>query len=427
MRIISLLFVFLFFFYNSYSQSVGVNDSGSAPDASAMLDVKSNTRGMLIPRMNAAARNAITTPANGLLVYQTGTEDVWYNSGTSASPAWKSFLTLQFWTQTMPGSIHVINPNDFVGIGLPNASYQLHTKIFDATKVTNPILCLENGFNTGYSSMLFYSPGSTNYTEGTDILEGGGGGFLGTFKIVKGVKLNTSSHGDGSTMLRFFPSGITDFNNQSRSRVYQIKNSHIMNDQGGQYGQPISDSIWTPVFYSSQDYDQHGEFVLAPIPTAPYIAVGPNPLPPPSLFTALEDGYYQVNARVDFAYKNYMVINEEQSEVDNLNSIPVEGGYVSIAIIKSDLNGNTIMYAQGNKLMAAYANNQNELIKQNNLAPNVSDVVYLKRGEKISIWVWQSIFHGNIPLRVRNFDNKPWLNPDLDFPTQIYVSVHKSS
>jgi len=35
------------------SQSVGINADGSAPDASAMLDVKSTTKGFFAPRMTA--------------------------------------------------------------------------------------------------------------------------------------------------------------------------------------------------------------------------------------------------------------------------------------------------------------------------------------------------------------------------------------
>jgi hypothetical protein len=55
--------------YPLFAQNVGINADGSTPDASAMLDIKSTTKGLLIPRMTTAERTAITSPATGLLVY----------------------------------------------------------------------------------------------------------------------------------------------------------------------------------------------------------------------------------------------------------------------------------------------------------------------------------------------------------------------
>ncbi len=73
----------------SLQAQVAVNTDGTAPDNSAMLDVKSTTRGLLAPRMTLAQRNAIVTPATGLIVFQTnGTPGYYYNSGTPAVPAW---------------------------------------------------------------------------------------------------------------------------------------------------------------------------------------------------------------------------------------------------------------------------------------------------------------------------------------------------
>ena len=40
------------------------------PDPSSAMDIKSNDKGLLIPRMDAGQRDAIANPANGLMIYQ---------------------------------------------------------------------------------------------------------------------------------------------------------------------------------------------------------------------------------------------------------------------------------------------------------------------------------------------------------------------
>ncbi len=66
---------------------VGVGTT--TPDASAALDITSTTSGLLIPRITAAQRALIATPATGLMVYQTdGTAGFYYNSGTPVTPVW---------------------------------------------------------------------------------------------------------------------------------------------------------------------------------------------------------------------------------------------------------------------------------------------------------------------------------------------------
>ena len=54
-----------------HAQSAAINTDGSSAVASAALDIKSTTKGLLIPRMLASERILIGTPAEGLLVYQT--------------------------------------------------------------------------------------------------------------------------------------------------------------------------------------------------------------------------------------------------------------------------------------------------------------------------------------------------------------------
>src|SRR4051812_14310856 len=65
---------------SSLAQSVAINTDGSLPNPNAILDVKSGNKGMLIPRMDSVARNAIPH-TKGLLVYDTTTSSFWYNTG----------------------------------------------------------------------------------------------------------------------------------------------------------------------------------------------------------------------------------------------------------------------------------------------------------------------------------------------------------
>ena len=61
---------------SSFSQ-VSINTDGSQPDNSAMLDVKSTNKGLLIPRMTQSQIEAIADPADGLQVYNLSTGKVY--------------------------------------------------------------------------------------------------------------------------------------------------------------------------------------------------------------------------------------------------------------------------------------------------------------------------------------------------------------
>jgi len=66
--------LFIGFAFSVNAQSVGINGDGSAPDNSAMLDVRSTDKGLLIPQIALQTVNDITTianPALSLLVYNT--------------------------------------------------------------------------------------------------------------------------------------------------------------------------------------------------------------------------------------------------------------------------------------------------------------------------------------------------------------------
>lgn len=68
----SLLFFALFFPFVAYSQGVTIG-ANNPPDPSSVLDIQSNTGGLLYPRLTTAQRNAISNPAVGLQIYNTTT------------------------------------------------------------------------------------------------------------------------------------------------------------------------------------------------------------------------------------------------------------------------------------------------------------------------------------------------------------------
>lgn len=61
-------------------QSIAINESNQAAHPSAILDVSSHSKGMLIPRLEMEARENIVNPPDGLWVYQTDGKTGYYFS-----------------------------------------------------------------------------------------------------------------------------------------------------------------------------------------------------------------------------------------------------------------------------------------------------------------------------------------------------------
>jgi len=96
-EIIFILLVLLFSLKVNAQTGIGT----TAPNASAKLEIASTDKGLLIPRMTKAQREAITlsTAANGLMVYQTDDLAGFYvNTSSSTTIAWTRVNTN--WTRT---------------------------------------------------------------------------------------------------------------------------------------------------------------------------------------------------------------------------------------------------------------------------------------------------------------------------------------
>jgi len=160
-KIFSLLIVALLTFTHETSKSQNTFPSSGAagigtatPNSSSLLDVTSTTKGVLVPRMTKTQRDAIVSPATGLLIYQTNsTAGFYYYSGSA-------------WTAVSAGA----------NKGLSN---------LNATSINQSLLPNATGtFDLGSSSLKWRDAylGSIHFADGTSMTtaSGGGGGIGGS-------------------------------------------------------------------------------------------------------------------------------------------------------------------------------------------------------------------------------------------------------
>jgi hypothetical protein len=126
-----ILSALVFVFAMQLQAQVAVNTDGTQPDNSAMLDVKSTNKGMLVPRMTVAQRNAISSPATGLLVFCTDNNQYFSNRGTPAAPNW-TMMSSQ-WISS--GSTIYYNSGN-VGIGETNPAFPLNFGLTTGDKIS---------------------------------------------------------------------------------------------------------------------------------------------------------------------------------------------------------------------------------------------------------------------------------------------------
>jgi hypothetical protein len=95
----------------STAQNVGIGTN--SPHTSAMLDVTSINKGMLVPRMFTTQRLGIVSPAKGLLVFDNNTNSFWFYSGT----AWTELETAggaEHWQEVQDSILYT--PKAYVGV-----------------------------------------------------------------------------------------------------------------------------------------------------------------------------------------------------------------------------------------------------------------------------------------------------------------------
>ncbi len=123
MRILFCFAIMLGVVHSAWPQNVGINATGATPDASAMLDIVSSSKGLLIPRVALTATNAagpITSPTTSLLVYNTATAGTSPNNVTPGyfywnGTKWVALLTASNTGWTLTGNAGTDGATNFIG------------------------------------------------------------------------------------------------------------------------------------------------------------------------------------------------------------------------------------------------------------------------------------------------------------------------
>jgi hypothetical protein len=178
-----LMLVAIFSYCLLDAQSIAINGDGSTADASAILDVKNTAKGMLVPRMTKTEKNNIASPANGLLVYQTGPDssgfhyysgsqwtwlsssaNAWQLSGNSGTNPAANFIgttdnnPLVFRTQNAE-AMRITSTGVFgIGTNTPNSTYGFAKVEIAAEGVNAPtdLLIRNAANNAGYAPGLVF-------------------------------------------------------------------------------------------------------------------------------------------------------------------------------------------------------------------------------------------------------------------------------
>ncbi|CAN5531259.1 hypothetical protein BH10BAC2_BH10BAC2_09000 [soil metagenome] len=193
---------------NTFPASGSVGIGTIAPGTSSLLEIKSTTKGVLIPRMTLAQRNAIASPATGLLIYQTNnTAGFYYYTGSAWTPikpkqnswlltgnaATDTAINFLGTTDAQPLIIKVNNQKagylDFASLSNTSFGYQALSNV--ATGYDNVAI--------GYQSLYSNTGGLANFACGTKAMYSNTTGANNV--AIGSIALQKNSTGDYNTAL----------------------------------------------------------------------------------------------------------------------------------------------------------------------------------------------------------------------------------
>lgn len=216
------------------AQNVGIGTT--TPDASAILDLASTTKGLLLPRMTAAQKNALAAPKAGLTIYQTdGTAGLYVFNGSAWAPV--SASAASAWG--LNGNAGTNPAVNFIGT---IDDVALNFKVFNS--VAGTIEPINNGGNssTGKGNVFLgfeagkVNTGTSNIGIGTDALYLNSTGIENSSIGLASMFLNTTGSQNAALGIRSL------FFNKTGSNNVAIGINALHSNQGGNKNVAVGDS-----------------------------------------------------------------------------------------------------------------------------------------------------------------------------------------
>ncbi len=179
------LFLWAGVYYSPAQNNITITDDVSHnADASAMLDVFSISKGMLVPRMTTTQMVTISNPATGLLVFNTSINSFWFFNGL----IWVDLSgdTESLWgVNSTTGDVYLTDLETNIGIGTDTPLSKLALVANTGADPDEPLFEILDEFGKPIFSVT--SEGVRIYVKDVDSKGASGGFAVGRYGTAKGV------------------------------------------------------------------------------------------------------------------------------------------------------------------------------------------------------------------------------------------------
>jgi trimeric autotransporter adhesin len=179
------------------AQSVAINTDGSTANTSSILDVKSTTKGVLIPRMKKDEKNAIATPARGLLIYQNEPDSIGFHYYNGTQWVWLQNST-EAWS--VNGNDNVTATNFLGSINNSALKFRVFNQAAGIVDSTTADVALGFGaLKTAHSGPGFYANNALGFGAGQNLNSGYGNVAIGRHALsTTGASIQNVAIGDSA-------------------------------------------------------------------------------------------------------------------------------------------------------------------------------------------------------------------------------------